>query len=77
MEQHYPYTRKNSTIDPYFTPTDLGRNFIGATEEVNFRAAITDAGICQVYNGESLHSTIKESARNTQLRDSLDPRSAG
>ena len=37
----YPYTRKINTVDPYFTPTDLK----GTYPDVNFRAAITDAGM--------------------------------
>ena len=40
----YPYTRKINTVDPYFTPTDLK----GTYPDVNFRAAITDAGMKMV-----------------------------
>ena len=69
----YPYARKTVPVNPYFTPTDLK----GSYPHINFRAAITDAGVCQVYNGDTLHSTIKQSARNTQLKNSLDPRTAG
>ena len=69
----YPYTRKAVSVDPYFTPTDLKGSYL----DVNFRAAITDAGVCQVYNGETLHSTVKQSPRNTQLENSLDPRTTG
>ena len=69
----YPYTRKAVSVDPHFTATDLKGSYM----EVNFRAAITDAGVCQVYNGETLHSTVKQSPRNTQLENSLDPRTTG
>ena len=39
--ERYPYTRKSNSVAPYFTPTDLK----GSDQDVNFRAAITDAGM--------------------------------
>ena len=49
--EHYPYTRKTNPVDPYFTPTDLK----GSYPDVDFRAAITDAGmmklaVCLIFN---------------------------
>ena len=40
--ERYPYTRKSNFVDPYFTPSDLKESY----QDVNFRAAITDAGMC-------------------------------
>ena len=51
--ERYPYTRKTNIVEPYFTPTDLR----GSYPDINFRAAITDAGIIftQIYFARSKH----------------------
>ena len=64
----YPYSRKKNFHEPYFTPIDL------SLENTDFKPALTDAGICQVYNGDSLDSSFASSTRNDELRFSLDPR---
>ena len=64
----YPYNRRIKYVEPYFTPVDLSNS------NPHFTAAITDAGACHVYNGNSLHSTYQESTRTAQLHNSFDPR---
>ena len=64
----YPYSKKRKFLEPYFAPVDL------SFENTNFKTALTDAGICQVYNGDSLFSTFSSSARTHELQYSLDPR---
>ena len=65
----YPYTKKEEYKEPYFTPVDLeGIN-------IDFTPSITDAGICQVYNGDSIGSLFKETVRVNEFMSSLDPRS--
>ena len=39
----YPYTKRNNFHEPYFTPLDM------FNEDLEFTAAVTDAGSCQVY----------------------------
>ena len=64
----YNYTRKPEFHEPYFTPVDLGNE-----HSPDFKTAITDVGLCQVLNGDSLYSTFKESPRTKQLQHSFDP----
>ena len=47
----YPYERKNTLKEPYFTQFDISET------NLEFKASVTDSGICQVYNGNSLSST--------------------
>ena len=68
---NYPYSRKAKFVDPHFTPPDI------YNPNVDFKPAITDAGICHVLNGESLQSTVRGSSRNSQLMYSMDPRKTG
>ena len=74
----YPYSRKKTYIEPYFAPIDHSLDphdpFVRPYKSTNFKAALTDAGICQVYNGDSLHSSYAASARTQELQNSLDPR---
>ena len=39
-----------------------------------FRAALTDGGICQVLNGNSMDATFTSSARADEFKNSLDER---
>ena len=39
----YPYTKRNTFHEPYFIPLDMFSNGL------EFTAAVTDAGACQVY----------------------------
>ena len=64
----YPYSKKKIFHEPYFSPVDL------SLENTNFNPALTDAGICQVYNGDSLLSSFATSPRIHDLQFSLDPR---
>ena len=64
----YPYSRKEIFQEPYFAPVDL------SLENTDFKPALTDAGICQVYNGDSLLSSFTTSTRIDELQYSLDPR---
>ena len=41
-----------------------------------FRAALTDGGICQVMDGNSLHATYASNKRTDVFRKGLDPRTA-
>ena len=40
--EHYPYTRRSTFHVPFFTPLDM------FNKDVEFNAAVTDAGACQV-----------------------------
>ena len=42
----YPYTKRNTFHEPYFIPLDMFNNGL------EFTAAITDSGACQVYSLE-------------------------
>ena len=52
---------------PHFTSMDL-------SGEYEFRASLTDAGICQVLNGNSMDATFSSSPRVDVLKSSLDAR---
>ncbi len=39
-----------------------------------FHPSVTDAGICHVYNGNSMNSTFAPSERTTAFQEALDPR---
>ena len=67
----YPYSKKKIFKEPYFPPVHIN---IENTEHTNFKPALTDAGICKVYNGDNLFSTFTSSARTNDLQYSLDPR---
>ena len=47
--EKYPYKRKEKFVPPNFSSKILSIN-----SEIEFQAALTDGGICQVLNGESL-----------------------
>ena len=66
----FPYRKKSDFLDPYFPPVDI------SYKHTNFNPALTDAGVCQVLNGDSLLSTFASSSRIDQLQYSLDPRQA-
>ena len=60
----YPYTKKTDTVNPYFTPTDLKRTY----PEVNFRAAITDAGMrVAIFSLKSFRVRLVVKVRTTIL----------
>ena len=65
----YPYTQKKEFKKPYFGPVDLDN------KNIDFNPSITEAGICQVYNGDSIQSVFKDSSRVTELKDAFDLRS--
>ena len=52
---------------PHFTSLDLSGKY-------KFRAALTDAGICHVLNGNSMDATYSSSPRADVLKRSLDER---
>ena len=64
----YDYSRKKTFQEPYFAPVDL------SYKVTDFKPSLTDAGICQVYNGDSLSSIFTPSPRIYDLIYSLDPR---
>ena len=64
----YPFMRKDQLQMPYFTPVDLSKN------NLDTRAAMTDAGVCHTYNGNFLHSTYRGSQRINDFGYSLDTR---
>ena len=64
----YPYLRKKIFQVPYLAPVDL------TLQNAGFKPALTDAGICQVYNGDSLLSSFTSSKRVDELHYSIDPR---
>ena len=70
----YPYSRKKEFISPYFTPVDLSSVDLNLENTTMFRPSLTDAGICQVRNGNSLFSTFTSSVRTDDLKYSLDPK---
>ena len=72
MEQEldlYPYSRKKEFMEPYFAPIDLNTDRF-----THFKPSLTDAGICYVYNGDSISSSFATSTRTHELQYSLDPR---
>ena len=64
----YPYSRKDTFQEPYVAPVDL------SFENTDFTPGLTDAGVCQVYNGDSMLSSFVTSLRIDELQYSLDPR---
>ena len=64
----YDYSRKKTFQEPYFAPVDL------SYKVTDFKPSLTDAGICHVYNGDSLSSIFTPSPRIYDLIYSLDPR---
>ena len=64
----YPYTKKDEFKQPYFTPVDLGH------KNSNFNPLTTEVGVCQVYNGDSMHSLFKETPRMNDLQNVMDPK---
>lgn len=65
---YYDYSRKKTFHEPYFAPVDL------SYKVTDFKPSLTDAGICQVYNGDSLSSIFTPSPRIYDFQNSLDPR---
>lgn len=57
-----------SLQEPYFSPLDL------SSDPHEFHSAITDTGICMVYNGNTMNATFKPSPRVIQLHDAIDAR---
>ena len=64
----YGYSRKMTFHEPYFAPVDL------SYKVTDFKPALTDAGICQVYNGDSMYSSFSLSPRISNLQYCIDPR---
>ncbi len=57
--------------EPYFSKLDfLGHN-------TDFHPAMTDVGVCDVFNGDAIKSTFKPSTRTDTLSRLLDPRERG
>ncbi len=55
--------------DPYISPVDLS-----GVHNADFYPGLTDAGICHVYNGDTVASTFKEQQKTKELAAALDPR---
>ena len=53
--------------EPYISPVDL-------SFESSFHAAVTDRGVCQVFNGAAFADTYSSNAKNTNLRLAFDGR---
>ena len=49
---NYPYKRKEEFVSPKFSTS-----IISSTSDIEFHAALTDGGICQVLNGQSLSNS--------------------
>ena len=64
----YPYTKKDEFKAPYFTPVDIGG------KNINFNPSITETGVCQVYNGDSVGSLFTETPRIKDLQNVIDVR---
>ena len=64
----YPYTKKDKFKEPYFAPVDLDHT------NIDFNPSITEAGVCQVYNGDSMHSLFKKTPRMNDLENVIDVR---
>ena len=64
----YPYIKKDEFKEPYFAPVDLGQ------KSLDFNPSVTEGGVCQVYNGDSLHSLYKETGRMIDLHSMIDGR---
>ncbi len=65
----YPYKRKANVTMPYFTPMDLSY-----THNKDFFPALTDSGLCQVYNGDAMGVTYSPRNKTKELASMLDPR---
>ncbi len=65
----FPYQRKKALQPPYFTPVDLSKK-----HDRDIFPALTDVGLCNVYNGDAMASTYSNSAKNSELVNLLDPR---
>ena len=65
----YNYTRKIAFQKPYFSPVDLS-----GVHEGDFHAALTDSGVCMVYNGNTMEGTYKSSTKVKELSDAFDKR---
>ena len=82
----YPYTLKNklqvqiieaisSDYRILFSPQEpYLRSFEVETDSPEFHLALTDSGMCQVYNGNSLKSTYNATERTEALWESVDTR---
>ena len=64
----YPYTKKDEFKEPYFAPVDLDYT------NIDFNPSVTEAGVCQVYNGDSMSSLFKETPRMNDLQNVIDLR---
>ena len=67
--KQYPYKRKEAFQKPYFSPIDLS-----GTHEGEFHAALTDSGICMVYNGNTMEGTYRSSKKVKELSEAFDKR---
>ena len=67
--KRYPYTRKKAFQKPYISPVDFS-----GTHEGEFHAALTDSGICMVYNGNTLEGTYSSSKKVKELSEAFDKR---
>ena len=65
----YPYMRKKVFQQPYFSPADLSGDHEG-----EFHAALTDSGVCMVYNGNTIEGTYRSSTKVKELSDAFDNR---
>ncbi len=65
----YPYAKKEKPVEPYFTPVDLS-----GQHNDRFHVGLTDEGICDVYNGNSMSETYASSTRVNDLVEVLDGR---
>ena len=69
--ERYKYTRKEVFQEPYFSPLDMS-----GAHEGEFQAALTDSGMCMVYNGNALRGTYSPSKRVDELSEAFDRRDA-
>ena len=85
IQKYNKYTRKPKLQKPHFSVPNLSalRYPAGKEEEYkkavadeigDFYPALTDKGMCMVWNGETMSQTYKESDRVKDLTDSLDSR---
>ncbi len=65
----FPYQRKKTFSHPYFTPVDLALK-----HDKDIFPALTDVGLCNVYNGETMASTYSSTKKHTEFIKLLDPR---
>ena len=80
-----PNLQNISFQKPHFSVPNLSALRYPATKEAEYKAAVdkeigdfqpalTDKGMCMVWNGETMSQTYKESDRVKDLTDSLDSR---